>query len=249
MDFNTERALASSEAALVQALGMTPKATQQYALSWVKHQSRDMARNWLADTALKYLLEVRDGGEISPEVKQGIESSISYAGNWVSHLMALQLLICPERSVDEQWRFIEQGVFDYLRCCSKDKVPGVMMGSFLCGEGYKSEGVVFCTQNLLLQACEALNSRSIRTTRASKAPAFAIFSPLSWPNGVSPEQQAFYLSETTRFIQENPDQVQFFKKLRPAEIKKLGTVYDSATLAPFLNSRGLESRLAEDLGL
>lgn len=249
MDFNTEWALASSEAALVQALGMTPEATQQYALSWVKHQSRDMARNWLADTALKYLLEVRDGGEPSLEVRSAIESSISYAGNWVSHLIALQLLICPERSVDEQWRFIEQGVFDYLRYCSKDKVSGVMMGALLCGEGYKSKGVVFCTQNLLLHACDTLNSRSLRTTRAGQSPAFAIFKPLSWPNGIAPEQQAFYVSVTTRFIQEIPDQVQFFKKLRPAEIKKLGTVYDSATLAPFLNNRGLESSLAEDLGL
>lgn len=250
MNFDTDWALAASEAALIHTLGAGSREIQQHALSWVKQQSRDMARNWLAEIAMAYLREVSAGRDPSLEVKDAIESSISYGGNWINHLMALQLLIYPERSADEQWRFIERGVLDYLSCCNKDKVSGVMMGALLCGEGYKGKGVVFCTQNLLLQACEALNSRSAHVTTARKASALAIFKHHNfWPSAVTPEHQSFYVSETARFIQERPEQVQFLKKLGPSELKKLHTIYDSATLAPFLNSRQLESRLSEDLGL
>ena len=226
--------------------GLSSTLLGMHALSWVKAQSKDIARNWLADTALKYLTATEAFEPIPLEVKDGIHSSLSYAGNWVLHLMSLQVLLHPSRAPVSQWGFIEQGALDYLGYCSNKHVAGLMVEITSCAVYFMGKGVDIDLQMFIARSCAVLNERSSAFAGESRVPAFAIFCPKEWP--VKEETQTF-VAEAARFIAENPERVQFLKGVGENALKRLFATYDMKTLGPFLNQRQLESKLSEDLGL
>jgi hypothetical protein len=225
---------------------LCPTLLGMYALAWVKGQSKDVAKNWLADTAFKYLVATEAFKPVPLEVKDSIFASLSYAGNWVTHLMSFQVLMHPSRSAVNQWSRIEQGALDYLGYCSNKHVAGLMVELTSCAKYFMSKGVDIDLQLFITRSCAVLNERSAHFVPESKVPAFAIFCPKEWPERAA---TPLFVAEATQFINANPGQVQFLKGVNASALRRLLATYDMKTLEPFLNQRQLESKLAEDLGL
>lgn len=216
------------------------------AVAWVKGQSKDIAKNWLADTAFKYLTAIEAFQPIPLDVKDSIHGSLSYAGNWVTHLLSLQVLMHPSRSPASQWCFIEQGALDYLGYCTKKHVAGLMVEITSCALYFMGKGVDIDLQLLIARSCAVLNERSSKFAGESKVPEFVIFCPKQWPEK---DATQLFVAEAAKFISENPERVQFLKGVGESALKRLLMSYGMKTLEPFLNQRQLESKLGEDLGL
>jgi hypothetical protein len=250
IDFEKEWAQATAHGRQLSGLvvaGSKPQELQSLeAAQWLRSKTKDLPRNWLVDTAMKYFNAIETGAPIQLSVKDGIHTSISYSGNWVRHLMAIQALLDPERSLDQQWGFIEKGVEFYLGYCKKQSVAGLMVEAMECALSFSNRGAPINTQRLIEIGCTAVGERAGSFCQETKSPVFVIFCPPEWP--LDTDKQ-FYVAEATQYIMDNPDRMQFLRNARGNALKQLHATYSMDTLSPFLTERQIEDKFSVDLGL